>query len=222
MKNNRVTAYDETTGKGLIRHVLIRKGFYSGEIMVCLVINKSCKRKGSENHFLPLQENLITALTRIKGMASISVSSQTEKTNVIMGKEIYTIWGQDFIHDKIFVRNVEEGFTLQGDGITFAISPRSFYQVNPVQTEKLYSLALSYAGLSGKKRCGIFIVALEQYPCFWQDVPGRYMGLRWFLRQLKMQRKMHDKMALGMLHFMWEGQRKCFPKSMKRKRSMPM
>lgn len=170
MKNNHVTAYDETTGKGLIRHVLIRKGFYSGEIMVCLVINKSCKRKGSENHFLPLQENLITALTRIKGMASISVSSQTEKTNVIMGKEIYTIWGQDFIHDKIFVRNVEEGFTLQGDGITFAISPRSFYQVNPVQTEKLYSLALSYAGLSGKETvwdlyCGIGTISLFLAGC---------------------------------------------------------
>ena len=87
-----------------------------------------------------------------------------------MGKEIYTIWGQDFIHDKIFVRNVEEGFTLQGDGITFAISPRSFYQVNPVQTEKLYSLALSYAGLSGKETvwdlyCGIGTISLFLAGC---------------------------------------------------------
>lgn len=165
MKANRVSAYDEAAGKGLIRHILIRKGFYSGEVMVCLVINKSHIGKRSENAFLPLQEKLVAALTRIKGMASISVSINTEKTNVIMGKEIYTIWGQDVIHDKIFVRDVEEGFAAQGEGITFAISPLSFYQVNPVQTEKLYSLALSYAGLTGKETvwdlyCGIGTISL--------------------------------------------------------------
>lgn len=165
MKTNHISAYDEATGKSIVRHVLIRKGFYSGEIMVCLVINKVYKGKESSNNFLPAQEKLIAALGQIKGMTSISVSINTEKTNVIMGKKIHTIWGQEVIHDKIFVRSVEEDFAVRGDGITFAISPLSFYQVNPVQTEKLYSLALSYAGLTGKETvwdlyCGIGTISL--------------------------------------------------------------
>ncbi len=84
---------------------------------------------------------------------------------MIMGKEIHTIWGRSTINDTIFVRDAENGFELQGKGITFAISPLSFYQVNPVQTEKLYSLALSYAGLTGKETvwdlyCGIGTISL--------------------------------------------------------------
>lgn len=161
MEENHVPAYDEAGGEGLIRHVLIRKGFYSGEIMVCLVI--SGKKRGSV--FLPSQEKLIRDLSRIKGVTSISVSINTEKTNVIMGKEIHTIWGRSTINDTIFVRDAENGFVPQGRGITFAISPLSFYQVNPVQTEKLYSLALSYAGLTGKETvwdlyCGIGTISL--------------------------------------------------------------
>ena len=161
MEENHVPAYEEAAGEGLIRHVLIRKGFYSGEIMVCLVI--SGKKRGSV--FLPSQEKLICDLSRIKGMTSISVSINTEKTNVIMGKEIHTIWGRSTLNDTTFVRDAENGFELQGKGITFAISPLSFYQVNPVQTEKLYSLALSYAGLTGKETvwdlyCGIGTISL--------------------------------------------------------------
>lgn len=165
MKENHIPAYDEATGEGIVRHVLIRKGFYSGEIMVCLVINKPYCRKASAEHFVPAQEKLIERLTRIKGMTSISVSINTEKTNVIMGKEIHTIWGKDTIQDTIYVRNVEKDFEPEGEGITFAISPLSFYQVNPLQTQKLYSLALSYAGLTGRETvwdlyCGIGTISL--------------------------------------------------------------
>lgn len=161
MRENHVPAYNEVTGEGLIRHVLIRKGFYSGEIMVCVVISKI----HGEYFFLPSQEKLVLALSRIKGMASVSVSINTEKTNVIMGKEIHTIWGSDTINDTIFIRDAEKDFRAVGKGITFAISPLSFYQVNPVQTEKLYSLALSYAGLTGKETvwdlyCGIGTISL--------------------------------------------------------------
>ncbi|MBP3603055.1 MAG: 23S rRNA (uracil(1939)-C(5))-methyltransferase RlmD [Lachnospiraceae bacterium] len=161
MKENFVPAYDETSGKGLLRHVLIRKGFTSGQLMVCLVINK----KGKGGEFLPAQEKLIEALTQITGMTSISVSINTENTNVIMGKEIYTIWGKERITDTIHVRDTENNFSLTGEGITFAISPLSFYQVNPVQTEKLYSLALDYAGLTGQETvwdlyCGIGTISL--------------------------------------------------------------
>jgi len=164
MKENHVAAYDESTGKGLVRHVLIRKGFTSGEIMVCLVINKKSKADGKAG-FLPAQEKLIEALRAVAGMTSISVSINTENTNVIMGKEVHTIWGCDTISDTIHVRDTENDFALTGDGITFAISPLSFYQVNPGQTEKLYSLALDYADLTGNETvwdlyCGIGTISL--------------------------------------------------------------
>ncbi len=163
MKVNHVTAYDETTGQGLIRHVLIRKGFTSGEIMVCLVINKKSRNKGEE--FLPAQEKLVEALRTVPDMTSISVSINTDNTNVIMGKEVHTIWGKDSISDTIHVRDTENDFALTDKGITFAISPLSFYQVNPEQTEKLYSLALDYADLTGNETvwdlyCGIGTISL--------------------------------------------------------------
>ena len=149
MREKHVTAYREAEGTGLVRHVLIRTGFQSGEIMVCIVING---RK------LPAEERLVEMLTGLRfpygerRMTSISVSINTEKTNVIMGKEIRVIWGQDRIHDTL-------------GGISFAISPLSFYQVNPAQTEKLYALALDYAGLTGKETvwdlyCGIGTISL--------------------------------------------------------------
>ena len=169
MKEYHVSAYEEASGKGLIRHVLIRKGFTSGQVMVCLVINlKGCtglSGKNSSREWLPHQKELIERLVAIRGMTSISVSINCEKTNVIMGTEIHILWGKERITDTIFVRDVDNCFARTGDGIAFSISPLSFYQVNPVQTEKLYSLALSYAGLSGKESvwdlyCGIGTISL--------------------------------------------------------------
>ena len=98
-------------------------------------------------------------------MKSISVSINNENTNVIMGKEVITIWGSDRISDTIHMRDVSEGFALTDQRITFSISPLSFYQVNPIQTEKLYSQALDYAGLTGKETvwdlyCGIGTISL--------------------------------------------------------------
>ena len=185
MKEYHVNAYDEETGKGLIRHALIRTGFYTGEIMVCLVINykeeKEAARSASEGkntktgrgklatgeaHYLPEQDKLVEKLALIKGMTSVSVSINTERTNVIMGKEIHTIWGSDTITDKIRVRDTGKvDMPYTGEELTFSISPLSFYQVNPMQTEKLYSLALEYAGLTGKESvwdlyCGIGTISL--------------------------------------------------------------
>lgn len=159
MKEYKVEAYDETTGKGLIRHVLIRKGFSTGELMVCLVINKNITE-------LPYQEPLIRKLAEIPGMKSISLNINTENTNVIMGNKVHTIWGETTISDIIHVRDMQkDGYPFTGDALTFKISPLSFYQVNPVQTEKLYSLALEYAGLTGKETvwdlyCGIGTISL--------------------------------------------------------------
>ncbi len=149
MEKFHVEPYDEVSGKGLVRHVLIRKGFDSSQIMVCLVIN--FKGKGGE--FIPGQQELVKDLSRISGMTSVSVSINTEKTNVIMGYDIQTIWGRDTITD-----------TLKG--LKFEISPLSFYQVNPVQTDKLYGQAIEYAGLTGKETvwdlyCGIGTITLS-------------------------------------------------------------
>ncbi len=178
MKEYKVSAYDETTGQGLVRHVLIRKGFTSGEVMVCLVLNAKGKAaapkvQGSSVagaagalRFLPAQEALIEALAAVPGMKSISVSINTERTNVIMGKEIHNLWGEPTISDTIHVRDMtKEGYPFTGQELTFKISPLSFYQVNPIQTEKLYSLALEYAGLTGKETvwdlyCGIGTISL--------------------------------------------------------------
>ena len=143
MKENHVPAYDEKTGTGVIRHALIRFGFTTKEIMVCLVIN---------GEKLPCEEQLIERLSAIEGLTSISVSPNTERTNVIMGSTFRVLWGQEYITD--YIGNVK-----------YQISPLSFYQVNPVQTEKLYSLALEYADLQGGETvwdlyCGIGTISL--------------------------------------------------------------
>lgn len=172
MQNEKVSAYDETTGQGLVRHILIRKGFTSGEIMVCLVINGKS---------LPKEDRLVSTLREIPGMTSIWLNYNTKNTNVIMGTEGRVLWGQNTITDVIHRRSIEEINSgkdcLRYDsrenapqGITFAISPLSFYQVNPIQTEKLYSLALEYAGLTGEETvwdlyCGIGTISLFMAQC---------------------------------------------------------
>ena len=138
-----IAAYREDTGKGLVRHALIRSGFATGEIMVCLVINGKQFPRGKE---------LTESLTQIPGMTSITFSSNTRRDNVILGDSYEVLWGQDYITDSI------------GE-IRYQISPLSFYQVNPVQTRRLYRQALEYAGLTGKETvydlyCGIGTISL--------------------------------------------------------------
>ena len=165
MRACKVSAYQETTGKGLVRHILIRKGFTSGQLMVCLIINAP-GQNGEKNQWLPRQQELLDRLTKIPGMTSISVNINREKTNVVLGKETHTIWGSDTIEDTIHMRETEDfSLTHEEDAVIYHISPQSFYQVNPVQTEKLYSLALEYAGLNGKETvwdlyCGIGTISL--------------------------------------------------------------
>ncbi len=153
MEKNKVEPYDEVSGKGLVRHVLIRKGFTSGQIMVCLVLNYRGKGQKAATEYISGQSALVKALAAVKGMTSISVSINTDKTNVIMGTEIHTIWGKDTISDTLC-------------GLEFDISPLSFYQVNPVQCEKLYGQAIEYAQLTGKETvwdlyCGIGTITLS-------------------------------------------------------------
>lgn len=167
MERYHISAYEEARGKGQVRHILIRKGFSTGEIMVCVVINGGYRQKtGKCAEYILHQAELLSRLASVKGMTSVSVSINTEKTNVIMGREVHTIWGSPVIHDVIHVRDMQkEGYPFTGQALNFAISPLSFYQVNPVQTEKLYSLALEYADLSGQEilwdlYCGIGTISL--------------------------------------------------------------
>lgn len=143
MERYHISAYDERTSKGLVRHVLIRFGFVTEEIMVCLVINGST---------LPHAEQLVELLQEIKGMTSIVININQKSTNVILGEKIINLWGQDYITDYI------------GE-VKYQISPLSFYQVNPVQTKKLYETVLDYAALTGKETvwdlyCGIGTISL--------------------------------------------------------------
>ena len=143
MEKYGITSYDEMTGKGLVRHIFVRYGFFTGELMVCLIIN------GQD---LPHQKELIEKLREIPGMTSISLNINKKRSNVILGDKVKTIWGQEYITDKI------------GD-ISYEISPLSFFQVNPKQTWKLYSKALEYADLHGEETvwdlyCGIGTISL--------------------------------------------------------------
>ena len=143
MKKYHIPAYDEQTGKGLLRHVLIRKGFTTGELMVCLILN------GTR---MPEVKELVEELTKIQGMKSITINVNTKQTNVIMGQEMRSVWGQDYITD--YIGNVK-----------YQISPLSFFQVNPVQTRKLYERALEYAEVESGETvwdlyCGIGTISL--------------------------------------------------------------
>ncbi len=122
------SVYNEQTHTGLIRHLYMRKGFSSGEVMVCLVIN---------GEKLPDEEELVKRLRECcKDIVSIVVNVNREKTNVILGKTCRTLYGKDSITDELC-------------GLEFRISPLSFYQINHDQTQSLYALAAKYAALTG-------------------------------------------------------------------------
>ena len=139
----KIKVYDEESGKGLVRHLLIRKGFETGELMACLVLS-------SEK--LPHSSELVERLKGIPGMKSICINVNSEKTNVILGKKVEVLYGEGYIMDIM-------------DGLKFRISPLSFYQVNSVQAVKLYKKALEYADLKGDEEvwdvcCGIGTISL--------------------------------------------------------------
>ena len=175
MQAYNVPAYDEETGKGLIRHILIRDGIYSGQVMVCVIAN---------DYRLPFEKELVEALRCLEGVSSIVLNTNTERTNVITGRALRTLWGANDIVDTLHIHeviqkqvngdtytskdsNIQNGtvFKKTEESVTFGISPLSFYQVNPRQTEKLYSLALTCAGLTGNETvwdlyCGVGTISL--------------------------------------------------------------
>lgn len=148
--------YDEKSHQGMLRHVVVRKGRATGEVMVVLV-TKSKK--------FPQASAVIEKIRAlIPNVTSIVQNVNGEKTNVIFGNDTFTLWGKDTIEDTI-------------GNVRFEISARSFYQVNPVQTEVLYKQALDYAQLTGNERvidayCGIGSISL-----FLAQKAGHVMGV---------------------------------------------
>ena len=127
----KIKTYDEDTGYGLLRHVLVRRGFSSGEVMVVLVLSSP---------ILPSKNNFVKALRKMHPeITTVVINVNDRKTSMVLGERNITVYGKGFIEDTLC-------------GCTFRISPNSFYQVNPVQTEVLYRKAMEFAGLTGKER----------------------------------------------------------------------
>lgn len=144
LKSFKIKTYDEDTGYGLLRHVLVRRGFATGQIMVVLVLGSP---------ILPSKNNFVKALRKEHPeISTVIVNVNDKKTSMVLGDKEKTIYGKGYIEDVLC-------------GCTFRISPKSFYQVNPVQTEILYQKAVEYAGLTGKEKvidayCGIGTIGI--------------------------------------------------------------
>ena len=144
LKEHHITAYNESNQTGLMRHIMIKVGIKTDEIMCVLVIN---------GESIPQEEVLIKELTeKFPDIKTIVKNINTKNTNVILGEKNITLYGSGYIYDRL-------------REYTFKISPLSFYQINPLQTEKLYNLAVKYANLTGKETvidlyCGIGTIGI--------------------------------------------------------------
>ena len=144
LRSFKIKTYDEDTGYGLLRHVLVRRGFHSGEVMVVLVLGSP---------ILPSKNNFVKALRKLHPeITTVVLNVNDKKTSMVLGEKESVIYGKGYIEDTLC-------------GCTFRISPKSFYQVNPVQTEHLYGKAIEYARLTGKETvvdayCGIGTIGL--------------------------------------------------------------
>ena len=144
LKSFRIKTYDEDTAYGLLRHVLVRRGFFTDEIMVVIVIGSP---------IFPSKNNFVKALRKkYPQITTVVLNVNDKKTSMVLGERDIVIYGKGYIRDTLC-------------GCTFRISPQSFYQVNPVQTEILYKTAIEYAGLGRKETvidayCGIGTIGL--------------------------------------------------------------
>ena len=155
MNHRRVSAYDETAHKGLVRHIYVRRGVVSGQILVCLAVN---------GRAIPHPEDLIARLQSIPGFTTLVLSVNTKKGNVVLGDEEVVLYGQGFIEDTLC-------------GLTFRLSPRSFYQVNHHQAQRLYQAAIEQAGITKEDTvldlyCGVGTITLAM-----AKAAGRVIGV---------------------------------------------
>jgi 23S rRNA (uracil1939-C5)-methyltransferase len=126
MNRHKVTAYDEAAHAGLVRHIYVRRGAVSGQVLVCLAIN---------GRDIPKKSALIDELKKIPGFATLVLSVNTKKGNAVLGDEFITLYGPGYIEDTLC-------------GLNFRLSPRSFYQVNHTQAQRLYNAAISQAQIT--------------------------------------------------------------------------
>lgn len=144
LRSFKIRTYDEDTGYGLLRHVLVRRGFATGQVMVVLVLSSP---------ILPSKNNFVKALRKEHPeITTVVLNVNDKKTSIVLGERDIVLYGKGYIEDILC-------------GCTFRISPQSFYQVNPVQTERLYQTAMDYAELTGKERvidayCGIGTIGM--------------------------------------------------------------
>ena len=143
MNHRRVSAYDESTHKGLVRHIYVRRGAVSGQILVCLAVNGNA---------IPHPEDLIARLEQIPGFTTLVLSVNTKKGNVVLGDAEIVLYGNGWIEDTLC-------------GLTFRLSPRSFYQVNHHQAQRLYQAAIAQAGITKEDTvldlyCGVGTITL--------------------------------------------------------------
>ena len=155
MNQYRVSAYDEGSGTGLVRHIYVRKGWVSGQLLVCLVVNGTRR---------PRQEALLERLQRIPGFATLVLSVHQKPGNAVLGNTFHTLYGPGWIEDTLC-------------GLTFRLSPRSFYQVNHDQAERLYELAIAGAGIQKTDvvldlYCGVGTITLAM-----AKAAGRVIGV---------------------------------------------
>ena len=144
IRSFKIKTYDEDTGYGLLRHVLVRRGFATGQVMVVLVLSSP---------ILPSKNNFVKALRKEHPeITTVVLNINDKKTSMVLGERDIVLYGKGYIEDTLC-------------GCTFRISPQSFYQVNPMQTERLYQIAMEYAELTGKERvidayCGIGTIGM--------------------------------------------------------------
>ena len=171
LREHHISVYNEVTGQGLVRHLILREGFRTGEIMVCLVLNGESLNDGSYTHNVDIDALFVDKVLKCplptmsddgselpRKVCSICINTNKEQTNVITGRKVRCLYGREYIYDEIRSADGEKA-------LKFKISPLSFYQVNPLQTEKLYAKALEFAGLSGNENvwdlyCGIGTISL--------------------------------------------------------------
>lgn len=144
LKSFKIKVYDEDTGYGLLRHIMVRRGFSTGQVMVVLVLSSP---------ILPSKNNFVKELRRLHPeITTVVLNVNDKRTSMVLGERNITLYGKGYIEDVLC-------------GLRFRISPASFYQVNPVQTEVLYRTAIDFAGLTGKERvldayCGIGTIGM--------------------------------------------------------------
>ena len=167
----KISVYNEKTGQGLVRHLVLRTGFRTGEIMVCMVLNGESLNENSYTQNVDIDAAFVDKLANLSQeemgeaecgkpyqISSICINTNRKNTNVILGREVRCLYGQPFIYDEIWMNGEEQR-------LRFKISPLSFYQVNSLQMEKLYATALEFAELSGTETvwdlyCGTGTISL--------------------------------------------------------------